>query len=150
MVRAEGSIHIERNPTDVFAFVADAANNPRWRSYVVATTWLDDGPMRVGRVGRQTSRLLGRSYTVDAEVVAWDPPRHAAWATVAGGATVQTDCRVDPDGTGSLLTIGAEGEFNGGILRLLSPLAIGVMKRQAAGDLRKLKAALEANTEASL
>jgi hypothetical protein len=35
-------------------------------------------------------------------------------------------------------------------MRLLSPLAIAVAKRQADGDVRKRKAALEARTEHSL
>jgi hypothetical protein len=35
-------------------------------------------------------------------------------------------------------------------MRLLSPLAITVAKRQADGDVKKLKAALEARAEQSL
>jgi hypothetical protein len=35
-------------------------------------------------------------------------------------------------------------------MRLLSPIAISVMKRQAARDLKKLVIALEARTERSL
>ena len=79
MARGGGSIHIDRPAEEVFAFVADAENNPRWRSYVVETAWLDDGPMRVGRQGRQVSKVLGRPMPVVAEIAEWDPPRHVAW-----------------------------------------------------------------------
>lgn len=150
MPRGESSIHIERDPADVFAFVSEPENNPRWRSYVVDMRWSDDGPMQVGRRGSQTSRILGRNYTVEAEIVEWDPPRRVVWQTVAGDAKVRTECRVDPEGSGARLTIGAEGEFTAPLARLLSPLAVAVMRRQAGKDGPKLKAALEARQEGRL
>lgn len=144
MTRGHDSIHIERPATEVFDFVAEAENNPRWRSYVVATTWLDPGPMRIGRRGRQVSRVLGRPMAVIAEIVAWDPPRHVAWQAVQGFATIRTDCTVVPEGAGCRLTITAEGELNGRLLRFLAPLAVTIARRQAASDMIRLKAALEA------
>jgi len=150
MAKGGGSIHIDRPAVEVFAFVADAENNPRWRSYVVETTWLDDGPMRVGRRGRQVSKILGRPMTLVAEIAEWDPPRHVAWRAVAGFATVRTDCTVEPEAGGCRLTISAEGEFKSRVMRLLSPLALAVARRQAEGDVRKLKAALESRTEQTL
>ena len=101
MATGEASIHIDRPPDEVFAFVADPANNPLWRKNVIRTEWLDDGPMRVGRRGRQTARLLGRPWTVEAEVIEWDPPRSATWRTVQGPVSVRSWVRVEPDGAGS-------------------------------------------------
>jgi uncharacterized membrane protein len=143
MASGHDSIHIERPADEVFAFVAEAENNPRWRSYVVETTWLDDGPMRVGRRGRQVSRVLGRPMSVIAEIVDWDPPRHVAWQAVQGFATIRTDCTVEPEGAGCRLTVRAAGELNGRLLRLLAPLAVAVARRQAASDMVRLKTALE-------
>ncbi len=82
MARPELTIHIDRPPEGVFAFVAEPANNPRWRSYVESSTWLDDRRMRVGRRGRQTSRSIGRRMSVVAEITTWDPPRHVTWQAV--------------------------------------------------------------------
>ena len=144
------SVHIERPPDEVFAFVADAENNPRWHSYVVETRWLDDGPMRVGRRGRQVSRILGLRYEVEAAIEAWDPPTRVVWQSVAGGAEVRTDCRVGPEGVGARMMMIVEGEFTKGPLRLLGPVAIAVFKRQALGDLRRLVSVLEAGTESEL
>ena len=91
-----------------------------------------------------------RRMEVEAEIVDWDPPRHVTWQTVAGAATVRTDCTVEPEAGGCRLTISAEGDFTNPVMRLLSPIAIGVMKRQAASDLKKLVVALETRTEQSL
>ena len=96
MAKGGGSIHIDRGAEEVFAFVADAENNPRWRSYVVETIWLDDGPMRVGRRGRQVSKVLGRPMAVVAEIVATaageavDVVGHSLGGRIALGASLLT------------------------------------------------------------
>ena len=143
MAHGEASIHIACPPDEVFAFVGDATNNPKWRKNVVQTVWLDDGPMRVGRRGRQTARLLGRRWTVDAEVAEWDPPRHVAWRTVQGPVSVRSWIRVEAAATGSLVSGGADGGFTGPIGRFLTRLAVPRMIRQAEVDLRTLRALLE-------
>ena len=145
MARAEARIHIDRPSETVFAFVADPANNPNWRRNVVRTVWLDDGAMRVGRRGRQTARLLGREWTVEAEVVEWDPPRTAAWRTIQGPILVRSWVRVEADGTGSLVSGGADGGFSGPIGGLLTRLAVPRMIRQAEVDLRTLRDHLESD-----
>jgi uncharacterized membrane protein len=143
MATGEASIHIDRPPEDVFAVVGDAANNPTWRKNVVRTEWLDDGPMRIGRRGRQTAHLLGRDSTVEAEVVEWDPPHGAAWRTVQGPVSVRSWFRVEPDGSGTLVSGGAEGGFKGPLGRLLTRLAVPRMTKQALIDLETLRRRLE-------
>ena len=143
MAHGEATIHVDRPSEEVFDFVADPANNPSWRSNVVRTEWLDDGPMRIGRRGRQTARLLGREWTVVAEVVEWDPPRAAAWRAIQGPVSVRSWIRVEPDGTGSRVSGGADGGFSGPIGGLLTRLAVTRMIRQAEADLQRLRHRLE-------
>jgi uncharacterized protein YndB with AHSA1/START domain len=52
---------IQAPPEEVFAFVADAENNPSWHEHVRETHWIDEGPTRLGRRGRQRSRLWGET-----------------------------------------------------------------------------------------
>jgi hypothetical protein len=133
---------IDRLAEDVFEYVSNVENNPAWRTAVIETRWLDPGPTKPGRRGEQTSRVLGRRYTVAAEVVDWDPPRHVSWATTAGGADVGTSCRVDADGDGCIFTLESEGEFTG-VWRLLTPLAAAMLRRQSAADIERLRHILE-------
>ena len=143
-MKASGSmaIPIRRPVEEVFAFVADVENNPRWRSAVTETKWLDPGPTKPGRRGEQTSQVLGRRYSVIAEVVDWDPPHHVSWATTAGGADVETHVRVEPDGDGSLVTLESGGSFTGP-WRVLTPLAASLLRRQSRADAARLKALRE-------
>jgi len=136
------TVHIERQAADVFDYVSDVENNPRWRTAVIETRWLDPGPTKPGRRGEQTSKVLGRRYTVMAEVVDWDPPRHVSWATTAGGADVRTQCRVEADGDGCTLTLESEGRFTGA-WRVLTPVAAVMLRRQSKADIERLRAILE-------
>ena len=145
MATGEASIRIDRPVDEVFDFVSEVANNPLWRKNVVRVEWLDDGPMRVGRRGRQTQRVLGREWTVEAEIVEWDPPRRVTWEAKQGPVTARSWVRVEPDGTGSLASGGADGGFKGPIGGLLTRLAQPRMLKQAHADLEVLRRHLAAS-----
>ena len=134
--------HIERPPEEVFEYVSDVEHDPTWRTAVIQTRWLDPGPTEPGRRGVQTSRILGRSYSVTAEVVDWEPPVHVSRATIVGGADVRTHCRVEKEGTGSRVTLESTGEFTGA-WRLLTPVAATLLRRQSKQDVERLRATLE-------
>ena len=136
------TVHIERPAKEVFEYVSDVENNPAWRTAVTETRWLDPGPTKPGRRGEQTSRLIGRRYSVRAEVVDWEPPLHVSWATTAGGADVRTHCRVEEDGSGCRVTLESEGEFTG-VWRLLTPLAAMMLRQRSKADIERLRAILE-------
>src|SRR5260370_26759821 len=50
---------IERPVSEVFAFISDPENLPRWNYYVIGCMKLDTSPARVG----STYRLVRKSYT---------------------------------------------------------------------------------------
>jgi uncharacterized protein YndB with AHSA1/START domain len=143
MARAEAGVHIDRPPDEVFAFVADVTNNPSWRKNVTRAEWLDDGPMRIGRRGRQAQRVLGREWTVEAEIVEWDPPHRVTWEVRQGPVKAQSWARVEPDGAGCMVIGGADGGFTGPIGGFLTRLAEPRMLKQAAYDFEALRKRLE-------
>jgi len=149
MATAEASIQIDRPAEEVFAFVGDPVNNPSWRKNVVRMAWNDDGPMRVGRRGTQVQRVLGREWSVTAEVIEGDPPRRVTWRAVQGPVTARSWARVEPDGDGCIVTGGADGGFTGPIGSFLTRLAAPRMLKQAALDFAVLKARLEGSSDAA-
>lgn len=150
MPKAELSTHIDRSPEDVFGYVTEFTNNPKWRRNVIDTWWIDEGPTRPGRRGGQAARILGRRMEVTAEIVEWDPPRAASWKTVQGSATLIAYCRVEPEHGGCRLTYGGEGKVNGLLGLLLNPIIKPAMLRGARSDLARLKAALESSATSSV
>jgi uncharacterized protein YndB with AHSA1/START domain len=74
--------HIRATPEAVFAFVADAENNPRWHAHVRETRWIDPPPTRLGRRGRQFGHLLFRDWAFVAEVAEWEPPHAVTFQVI--------------------------------------------------------------------
>jgi uncharacterized membrane protein len=56
----EHSIEIDRPAADVFAFVADFSNNPRWQGGMKSCHWTSEEPMVVGATYVQQASFLGR------------------------------------------------------------------------------------------
>ena len=129
----------------VFAFVADAENNPRWHAHVNETRWVDPPPIRVGRRARQTGHLFGRDWAFLAEVVELDEPRRVVYRVIEG-MRVQTAIDVEPiDERTSWLTLAVTTppHLPGPIDRFLGRLLRRSTEARGRGDLARLNAALE-------
>lgn len=143
MPRMEGHGIVHRPPDEVFAFVADAENNPRWHAHVRETHWIDDGPTRPGRRGRQVGRLFGRDWSFVAEVADWDPP-HLVSFQVIEGRPIRTTIRVEPAAAGSLVTLTVElpSILSARLDPLFSWLLERATGRRGRSDIARLEAAL--------
>jgi uncharacterized membrane protein len=128
----------------VFAFVADAENNPRWHEHVRSTEWLDEGPTRLGRRGRQSSHLWFRDWQFLAEVVEWEPPRLVTFQ-VTDGYRVRTTIRTESEGDATALTLEVRTPRIVGdrVDRAVSRLLAGSTRRRLRGDAARLARALD-------
>ena len=133
-------------PADaVFAFVADAENNPLWHEHVRETRWIDDGPTRVGRRGRQFGHLFFRDWAFVAEVVEWEPPRLVTFQVIEG-YRVRTSILVEPvDAATSrvTLTVTTPRVPGPGVDDLLGRVLKRATRDRENGDFRRLREALE-------
>ena len=83
MPSASRTILINRPIADVFAFFADAENDPQWRSGVKEIK--RQGELGVGtRYLQRVSGPAGRAITADIEVTAFEPNSHVAFKGIAG------------------------------------------------------------------
>lgn len=136
---------IQAPPEDVFAFVADAENNPLWHAHVVETRWVDAGPTGLGRRGRQSSRLWGRDWAFVAEVAEWEPPVRVAFQVIEG-MRIRTSIEVAQADVGAsrvTLTVRTPRLPGPGFDAFASRLMKAVTRGRESGDFRRLRAALE-------
>jgi len=83
MPHATHTVVIARPRAEVFAFLADAENDPGWRTSVISIH--RDGPLGVGaRYAQQTAGPLGRPIAADIEVTEYQPETRVAFRAVAG------------------------------------------------------------------
>jgi carbon monoxide dehydrogenase subunit G len=137
-MRYEQTIEIARPPDDVFAFLAELDNLPRWQPSVVRT----DGGLGPGEAFSETRAFMGKRIESRLEVVVYEPGRELTLRVVEGPVPLTVRHVLEPAGEGTRLTLAGEGE-PGGLFRLAAPLAERAAKRQAGEDLRRLKALLE-------
>jgi uncharacterized protein YndB with AHSA1/START domain len=144
MRRVEAGITIAAPPAEVFAFVADLANLPRWQSGIVSAQRTSPDPVGVGSTARVVRDLAGQSLTVDLTITEFEPGRRLALASEASGVRVKATLEMEPATDGTVARSGIE--ITAGSL-FMAPLE-GMIANAAAGELatglERLRDAVEA------
>lgn len=139
-MRLRQSIYIERPVGDVFAFIADHANDRRWRSEVVSSR--SDGGPGVGAHLHQTVSYRGRTAEAHLEVTEHVPGERICFRA-HGGVRAHGCYDLHPEGDGTRLAVSATVELKGGAA-MLERYVRQAVEQAAAADLERLKAILEA------
>jgi uncharacterized protein YndB with AHSA1/START domain len=99
----ELSIEIARPPEEVFDFLADARNDPRWCASVLACKQqAGDRPGPEARyVARHKPTPFHRVMPRSIEVVEYDPPRLLRWRQEDGNGVFHITYELTPSGPGT-------------------------------------------------
>ena len=141
----EMTVEIKRPPEEVFAFLSDLENDPRWRREWVDAKRTSKGPIGVGTTTSLFAKVLGRRTEAVYAVTAYDPGRAVTWRTVTGPLPLTFRRSVEAEGDATRVTMGYAGDFRG-LLGLLRPLIVLMGKRALRGDLPTLKQLLESSS----
>ncbi len=142
MIETVTTVDVDRPPSEVFDYVADFENNPRWQSGMVAARWITEPPLRVGSRYEQEARFLGRRITSTFEVVALEPGRMVRATTVTGSFPITFTRTVEPEGDGSRVTAVVQGDASG-FFRLAEPLMRRKVQQSIDADYVRLRSLLE-------
>jgi uncharacterized protein YndB with AHSA1/START domain len=142
MATLQNTVTIRRPVEDVFAFLADFENIPRWNYAILETRKLSPGPVGVGTAYRQI-RSIPRRSEEGFEVTAFEPAGHLEIHGDIGPFTATIAYQLAPTGDGTRLTNAVDLEPSSGALRLLAPLATSRVKTAVAANLDTLKQILE-------
>jgi uncharacterized membrane protein len=137
-VKIETSVVVARPVDEVFAFIADPANLPRWQSSVVEVRPAGDGRHV------EVRSFLGKQLEQTMAVVASEPGRRLDVEVVEGPLQLRishTFSEVD-GGAGTRVDFVGEADA-GGVAGLAGPLLGRAVRKQAEKDLAKLKSVLE-------
>ena len=140
MPEAANTVQIARPPAEVFAFLADGANNSRWRSGVI-DIHLASGSGAGAVYEQGVKGPFGRRIAADYEVTAYEPDRRIAFRAIAGP--------VRPEGTFELAPVdgGTRVAFSlrctpTGLAKLMTPMVASTMRSEVA-QLDRLREVLE-------
>ena len=146
MASFENTVTIRRPVEDVFAFLADFENIPKWNYAIVETRKVSPGPVGVGTTYRQT-RSVPRSSEEAFEVTVFEPARRLEVRGEIGPFRATTSYLLDPTASGTTLTNAVDLESSG-LLTLVAPLATSRVKNAVAANLDKLRQLLEGSGQA--
>jgi uncharacterized protein YndB with AHSA1/START domain len=144
-VRLSAERVISRPAAEVFAFVADSSNNPRWQKGQQSCEWTSAPPIGVGSTYDQVARFLGRTLVNRFEVIEYGPGRSMTIRSDEGSFPIEVRRSVEPiDPTRTRLTAEIKGEPTG-MFRLAAPLVRWFGQRSVDADYDRLKTLLEGN-----
>ena len=141
MPSASNSIAIQRSPEDVFAFVADGLNGPKWRPGILDIAHASGEG--VGAVYRQGVKGPGgRRIDADYEITAYEPPNRLAFKAIAGPVRPTGEYRLAASDGGTRITFSLDAELSGWKRLVMGGPVQQTMEAEVA-SLARLKAALE-------
>ena len=141
MATFENTVMIRRPIADVFAFLADFENIPKWNYAIVDTHKVSQGPDDVGTVYQQVRSVPSRSEE-RFEVTAYNPPRQLEIQGQLGPFPSRLSYALDAIAEGTRVTNTVELELRGPG-RLLGRVAVPRVRHAVAANLQKLKELLE-------
>jgi hypothetical protein len=141
--RVEGEIIINRPVEEVFDFVADERNEPRYNRRMAHAQQTSPGPVGVGSQFRVEMRTMGRMVGMTIEFTAYERPRLLESWTRLSSMDIRGELRFDPVAGGTRMQWSWDLQPHGG-LRLMRPMIIRMGRRQERTIWAGLKRVLEA------
>jgi carbon monoxide dehydrogenase subunit G len=136
------TVTIRRPRREVFSFISDLENVPRWNYAIDETQKLSSGPVAVGSRYRQVRSLPSRSEEV-LEVTKIQPDRAFALRGQLGPFSGTLSYELEEIEGGTRLTNTAHLE-SAGLMKVAAPLAGPRVREAVAANLQSLKELLEA------
>ena len=143
MFKFEKSIQINRPQQEVFDFVTDLANDPKWQSSIESVERSSDGPIGAGSTWHYVTKMLGRKSEAEIQMTSFDPPNGASVKAIGGPVPFENTYKFEAQDGGTLLTVSGQAEL-GGFFKIAEGLAGKQIEKQIEADGAALKKLLEA------
>jgi uncharacterized protein YndB with AHSA1/START domain len=143
MVDVTVSGTVRAAPDEVFRFLADLENWPRWQSDMKSTTLAGGQAGEVGATYRYVSKAMGQTFDSTVRLVRVNAPREVAFEGEWSGM-IRPSGRylVEPAAEGSRVTLNPRPEVRG-IGRIMEPLIAFMGRRLNREHLEALRRVLE-------
>jgi uncharacterized protein YndB with AHSA1/START domain len=144
--RFEGTTVIDRPIEQVFAFLADGTNDPKFSPRVLEIAKTTEGEPGVGTVYASTVKDAGVKTKREFEITEFERPTRIRWTEISKNMVSVPEGGYDlaSEGNGTRVTIHnvLEGRGPG---KLFTPLALRAARKGADDFARAIKAAVEAS-----
>jgi uncharacterized membrane protein len=138
---------VNRPIDEVFAFLANGENDPKFSPRVQEIEKVTDGPPGVGTVFKSVVKDAGQTTKREFELTEFHQPTRIRWAERSRNAITVPNGGYDLDPAGDDATrVTLFNDFEGhGLGKLIVPIASRQARKQADGLVARIKAAIEAS-----
>jgi len=144
--RFEGTTVIDRPIEEVFAFLSDGTNDPKFRPRVLEIAKATDGPVGVGTTYKSTVKDAGVKTQREFKVTEFEPPTKIRWAEISTNQVMAPEGGYDLAAEGNRTRVTVYNVLEGrGIGKLFAPLALRAARKGADDFAASIKAAVEAS-----
>ncbi len=144
MATLEISTVINRPLEEVFAFLSNPENFPKWVTGSSEVKITSAGPIGMGTTYRTVLTVLGRRIEGVVEFTEYEPNRSYTMKTKSGPVPVENRVTFERVDGGTRVTQHQVAE-PGGFFKLAEPLLVRMIKRQFEADAANLKDLMESH-----
>ena len=138
MLEFANTIYVDRPLAEVFNFLSDFENIPKWNYYVLEVTKISNGPIGIGTIYHQVRNIDEQDF----RITSLEPNQTVAIKTLPQSSP-DFEMRFSLHREGDTTSIQDEWKLETGLPALLERLAAGNIKAAVAENLTKLKELLE-------
>jgi len=142
MIKIVTEVEINRSSDEVFAYISNFENNPKWQSGQISAEFTSDGPLRVGSTYDQAAKFLGRTIVSEFEVLEYEPGHIVKASSTSGSFPITFTRIVEPSSEGAAVKAIVEGDSSG-FFKLAEPLMARMVQRSVDADYQNLKRIME-------
>ena len=143
MINFEISTLVDRPIADVFTFLSNPMNTPKWQMMIKNIEQVIPGAVNIGSKFNVRAEAMGRAMDGLMEVTAYEPPTKFGFTNKAGPMEMAITFTLKTVGTGTKITLNIQGN-PGGIFKLAEGPMTHQIKSQMEANIAKLKSVLEA------
>jgi carbon monoxide dehydrogenase subunit G len=145
MIKIDSSTQVARPRDEVFAFLTDIENIPRWQSGVVQSRPISEGPFRVGYQYRETVKAGPWKLSALCTVTDVKPNERFTFVMTSDGP-LDCEARFDlqPVAGGTRVTVQGTARLKG-VWRLLQPMMASELRKETKAELETLRRLLESD-----
>ena len=142
MRRVQRTAQIAAPPAEVYAFLAEPANLPRWQAGIISAERTSPPPTAVGSTARVVLELMGQQVSAEITVREADPPRRLALAASVSGMGIVARLDLTPHDGGTEITLASEVRAENIFMAPLERMVTDSAERDLDASLTRLQAAL--------
>ena len=142
MITFDLSTLVDRPMPDVFAFLSNPMNLPKWQHMIANIEQVTPGAPGIGSKFKVSAEMMGRKIDGNMEIIAFEPPAKFGFTNQAGPMQVTVTATLKPAGTGTKISLHADGN-PAGVFKVAEGVLAGQIKSQMEANLARLKSVLE-------